>query len=417
MNSDDSPYRRSWRKPLRLTICGSGNGAHALAVVASRNPDVEISWLSGTAEKADKLRRGLATVGLRSTGAITGVADRVRTVSSDPAEVIPDADMVLIVVPAFGHAAVLRRIEPHLGTSTAIGCVPTRGGFEFDAARLAPGEGSDRRLIFGLQTLPWSTRVSAIGELVNIGAAKERVVLAALPSTEAPGIARRLSDLLGTEIVPAESFLSLTLGNPGQCIHPGLMYGHFRSWDGEPFDEADIPMFYADATDDMGELVDRLSREAIAVAVEIEHRSRGAMKLREAVVPIHEWLVSTYRHVTGDTSTVGTCFRTGPIQARKAPVTETRDGRFIPDFGYRYLTEDVPYGLVATRALAELAEVHTPTIDEVILWSQTAMQRVYLVDGRLRGRDLRDLPIPQNHGVATLSDLTSWYRTGSLLAA
>ena len=141
------------------------------------------------------------------------------------------------------------------------------------------------------------------------------------------------------------------------------------------------------------------------------------MKLREAVVPIHEWLVSTYRHVTGDTSTVGTCFRTGPIQARKAPVTETRDGRFIPDFGYRYLTEDVPFGLVATRALAELAEVHTPTIDEVILWSQAAMQRVYLVDGRLRGRDLRDLPIPQNHGVATLSDLTSWYRTGSLLAA
>jgi opine dehydrogenase len=98
-------------------------------------------------------------------------------------------------------------------------------------------------------------------------------------------------------------------------------------------------------------------------------------------------------------------------------VTQTGDARFIPDFGYRYLTEDVPFGLVATRALAELAEVHTPTIDDVILWSQAAMQKVYLVDGRMRGRDLKDLPIPQNHGVATLSDLTMWYRSGSLLAA
>jgi NAD/NADP octopine/nopaline dehydrogenase, alpha-helical domain len=417
MNTDESPGLGQPDRPLSVTICGSGNGAHALAVVASQNPEAEISWLVGSEEKADRLRRALATVGLRSTGAITAVAQRVATVSADPGDVIPHADMVMIVVPAFGHAAVLRRIEPHIRATTAIGCIPTRGGFEFDAARLAPRNDATRPLIFGLQTLPWSTRVTTYGELVNIGAAKEQVVLASLPASEAPVIAARMSHLLATEIVPAASFLSLTLGNPGQFIHPGLMYGHFRSWQGEAFDEAHIPMFYADATDEMGEIVDRLSREAIAVAAEIERRSQGALRLREAVVPIHEWLTSTYRHVTRDTSSVGTCFRTGPIQARKAPVIETPSGAFIPDFQYRYLTEDVPFGLVATRALAELAHVETPTIDAVITWAQSAMERVYLADGRLQGRDVTDLPIPQNHGVSTLSELASWYRRGSLLAA
>ena len=44
------------------------------------------------------------------------------------------------------------------------------------------------------------------------------------------------------------------------------------------------------------------------------------------------------------------------------------------------------------------------------------MDKVYLVDGRLQGRDVRDLPIPQNHGVSTLSRLTSWYRNDVLSA-
>ena len=326
MNSDKSFRLRAQSDgPPRLTICGSGNGAHALAVVASQNLDGDIDWLVGSEEKADRLRHGLSTVGLRSTGVITGVADRVRTVSADAAEVIPDADMVVIVVPAYGHCTVLRRIEPYVRATTAIGCMPTRGGFEFDAARLATGDESIPQPIFGLQTLPWSTRVTTFGELVNIGAAKEQVVLASLPATEAPTIAARMSQLLGTQIVPTESFLSLTLGNPGQFIHPGLMYGHFRSWQGEAFDEDDIPMFYADASDEMGEIVDRLSREALAVATEIEGRSHGALHLQGAVVPIHEWLLSTYRHVTGDT-----CHRCHLLPNGPDPGTQSTDDRDPP---------------------------------------------------------------------------------------
>jgi hypothetical protein len=34
---------------------------------------------------------------------------------------------------------------------------------------------------------------------------------------------------------------------------------------------------------------------------------------------------------------------------------EVRPGKFVPNFGYGYLSEDVPFGLVATRALAEIA--------------------------------------------------------------
>jgi hypothetical protein len=81
----------------------------------------------------------------------------------------------------------------------------------------------------------------------------------------------------------------------------------------------------------------------------------------------------------------------------------------VPNFDYRYLTEDVPFGLVITRAFAEIANVPTPMIDEVILWAQSKMRKVYLADGRIEGPDARDLPIPQNYGVHTLRDLIKWY--------
>ena len=93
-------------------------------------------------------------------------------------------------------------------------------------------------------------------------------------------------------------------------------------------------------------------------------------------------------------------------------MVEVRPGKFVPNFQYRYLSEDVPFGLVATRALAEIAGVETPMIDEVIAWAQSVLQRAYLLGDALRGRDAEDLPIPQNYGVSTVSDLIDWYTEG-----
>jgi hypothetical protein len=403
-----SPFSASEHRSS-IAVCGTGNGAHAVAIMASQNIDGDIYWLAGSEDKARLLRRGVSIDGLRSTGAITARAGRIRNISADPAEVIPPADIVLIVVPAFAHAAALRRIAPYLSDGTALGCMPTRGGFEFDATHVASSQATTCSTIFGLQTLPWSTRVRALGELVHIGAVKQEVLLAALPTSRAAAIARQLAHILGIRVIPTDSFLGMTLGNPGQLIHPGLMYGHFRAWGGEEYDEDAIPLLYAQATDEIGEIVERLSRDAIAVANQIEAGSGGVLNLQGVVVPIHDWLRRAYGHVTVDTSTVAACFRTGPIQARKAPMLESRPGKFVPNFGYRYLSEDIPFGLVATRALAEIADVDTPAIDEVITWAQSVLQRTYLTSDGLQGADVSDLRIPQNYGVSTLSDLVDWY--------
>jgi hypothetical protein len=96
---------------------------------------------------------------------------------------------------------------------------------------------------------------------------------------------------------------------------------------------------------------------------------------------------------------------------------EVEPGKLMPDFQYRYLSEDVPFGLVVTRAIAELADVQTPAIDEVIIWAQSALEKVYLVGDKVRGPDVADLPIPQNQGVSELADLIDWYSDNSWSAS
>jgi hypothetical protein len=84
---------------------------------------------------------------------------------------------------------------------------------------------------------------------------------------------------------------------------------------------------------------------------------------------------------------------------------EVGNGYFLPDFQSRYLTEDVPYGLVVTRAIAQLAEVKMPIVDEVILTASKWMDKEYVVNGYLNGKDIKETRIPQNYRIHCLEEL------------
>lgn len=395
------------RKPV-LAICGGGNAGHALAVVASATFDGDVVWFVQSEERAALYRAAMGE-GLRSSGVITGQADRLRAVSSDPREIIPDADVVVIAVPAFAHRPVLLQIAPHLKDDALVGCAPARSGFEFEASSLIDGLApAGARTLFGLQTLPWSTRIVEPGRLVNFGAQKAAVLMATLPGDAAPAAAARLSSLFGMTIEATSSFLDMTLGNPGQHIHPGLMYGHFHTWAGETFAEDAVPMFYAHADDRVSAAVEALSADTLDVARALEAASDGQLQLA-GVQSTLDWLRMSYPTQTGDLSTVSSCFTTGPLLHRKAPMKPAGDGRLEPQFNYRYLTEDVPYGLVVTKAIAELAGVPTPMIDEVIEWTERVTGAHYLTGGHVGGAGVASLPTPQNYGVTTLDELLDWY--------
>lgn len=47
---------------------------------------------------------------------------------------------------------------------------------------------------------------------------------------------------------------------------------------------------------------------------------------------------------------------------------EVENGQFVLDFSYRYMVEDVLFGLVVMKGIGELVGVVIFVIDEIIMW-------------------------------------------------
>lgn len=89
------------------------------------------------------------------------------------------------------------------------------------------------------------------------------------------------------------------------------------------------------------------------------------------------------------------------------PMKEAGNGKWVPDFKYRYLAEDVPYGLVVTKGLALLAGVPTPETDRVLAWCQDKLGKEFLVGTELTGKDVTSSRAPQAYGYKSLDDLVA----------
>lgn len=385
---------------MNVTICGGGNAAHTLVAVLGQQ-GIEVDLFAPYPGEAERWRAGLARGGIRARTPSGSLVGQPRRISAEAAEVIPRASAVLLALPAFAHKSILQAIAPHLGEGTLVGALPARGGFHW-AARQSIGPSP---VIFGLQTLPWACRIRRYGEEVDILGTKAVVGLATDPADRAEALAETLSSWLNVTLRPEASMLALTLADVGQLLHPGIMYGLFHTWDGQPMGEDQVPLFYHGVDAETADLLQAMSDEVRAVRTALEPRLPACDF--SAVVSLHEWLRRSYGDHIADPSTLHSSLVTNrayegllaPVRPREENAHDQIMG-VVPDFGSRYLVEDVPYGLVVTRGIAELAGVETPAIDQVIVWAQAVMGVEYLRDGRLTGRDVGSTRAPQVYGLS-----------------
>jgi hypothetical protein len=380
----------------KITVCGGGNGAQTLLPIAAHNLGCPVDLYAPFVDEAERLGAGIAAHGgLETTGAVQAEA-RPRRISADPAEVIPGSGVVVLVVPAFAHEATLRQIAPFLDRHAWVGAIPARGGFDYSAATVLQEQGRDDVGLFGLQTLPWACRIQEYGQQVHILGIKRTVDAASRPASRIGQLAPLLARMLGLAVDPAAGFLALTLANTGQLIHPGIMYGLFARWDGAPLDGA--PLFYQGLDEEGARVLADLSDDVQAIRAHLE----GVLDL-SAVRPLKDWLMRAYGGAIADPSSLRSAFVTNRAYAGlKVPVREVAPGRFVPDFGARYLTEDVPFGLAASRAIAALAGVETPAMDRVIAWAGERLGQDYL------GRDAGRAPLPHKYGLDSLARLIAF---------
>jgi hypothetical protein len=184
------------------------------------------------------------------------------------------------------------------------------------------------------------------------------------------------------------------------------MYGLSRDKESKTFGRNEIPLFYQGVDPSTAELLQAMSDEVQAITSELADRLPDFKK--NEVPPIYDWLLRSYPNYISDGSTLQRAFNTNQAYAGlRIPTRSTGPDTFVVDYTARYLSEDVPYGLVVIRGIAELVDVRTPTIDEVIVWAQTRLGKQYMANGTLTGPDLAETRAPQVYGIQTFSGLAS----------
>ena len=87
------------------------------------------------------------------------------------------------------------------------------------------------------------------------------------------------------------------------------------------------------------------------------------------------------------------------------PMKENSPGEWVPNFQHRYLLEDVPFGLVVTKGVAQIMGLSTPETDRVLTWAQGRLGKEFMVGSELKGKDVKDTRAPQAFGFNTLDEL------------
>ena len=153
---------------MKLLICGGGNGAHVLAGLAATGPDTEVRVLTLFQDEAERwtnsMKKGHFTVTFNQHGKeVRRLTNKPDIVSKDP-KVAEGCELIVLVVPAFGHAEYLKAIKPYVTPGATIVGLPGRAGFEFDVWGILGDKAKDCTLM-SFYSLPWACRIQEYGRI------------------------------------------------------------------------------------------------------------------------------------------------------------------------------------------------------------------------------------------------------------
>ena len=381
---------RKWN----VALCGGGSSAHVLVAMGGMATNVDVcAWVMESElelfRAADELLCEVSAPEEKDAFSCRGKA----RYESDPAKVIPGADVVIFCGPISVYPSWMKGIAPHLGPSTIV------GGLFLQGIHL-PALGKKLNFpssttYFGFSLYPFASRIVTFGSHVKIlGAKKFANLCIAGPREEE--VIPFFGQLIATplELHRQPHFLTCVMNTTNALTHPARMHGIFKDWNGPDttWDENEIPLFYEEMDDYSASSLERLNEEALRIRDAIAERhpeiDLSAIKSRLEIF-------QAYGDNVGDASSLYTAYRSNrAYQGITAPVEPTDvPGKVKCPAGHRYFQDDIPYGLCVFRYLADLVDVTTPEIDRLIEWGQKIMGKEYLVEGQLRGKSTSDIPI------------------------
>lgn len=335
----------------RICICGGGSLGHVIAGWLSAKGKAEVSVLTGHPDRWSPA----VTIALPDSGIITG---HLETISGDPSDVIPSADVVLFCYPGFMIASELERIMPYLRPDTFVGSVFSSTGFFFEALKRLPSG----QPLWGFQRVPFICRVNEYGRSANLLGYKPcyHIAVENIPETDKKKFAAMISDWFERPVHLLRNYYEASLTNSNPLLHTSRLYTMFGgSNEGRAYPQ--MINFYEDWTEEASEVLIKMDEEFFDLL---------------KVLPVGEDYLPTildYYESSDAESLTNKLSSISGFKGITSPMLQTDRG-WIPDYKSRYFTEDFPYGLKYIWMLAHENDISVPVIDKVYEWGISKLE-------------------------------------------
>jgi opine dehydrogenase len=305
----------------------------------------------------------LADVRARGGIEVEGEPDRfaaIERVTTDLAAAVDGADLIIVATGGNYQETVACSLAPLLRGGELILLVQGNTGGSLVVRRALDAAGCDAAIdIAEMDNYPYScwrlspTRIRPI-------IAKRWLQIAAFPGHRIDAVFPRLAKLF-PHAVPAPTVVHTGFTNANAMLHVANCVANAGR-----IDRGEAYKFYAEGvTPSVARLYEAINAERVAVAAAL-----GA-----AVPTLADWFERTYgvRGATlSETCQLLTTNSDGPYQATGTPKS----------FDHKYITEDVPVGLMPMSALGAACGVATPMIDAVIALARGLTGKDFAAEAR-----------------------------------
>lgn len=329
---------------MKICICGGGNLGHVTAGFFAAQETLKVSLLTTKPERWSHYLEVVDVNGKTYKG-------KLERISSNPKDVIPGADIVLICLPGFAIHEELCSIAPYLDDKTWVGTVVSSTGFFFEAMDVLP----KNQPLFGFQRVPFISRIINYGHVAELKGYKESLSVAVEQTDKKEEVRATLEKLFLTPTKLLDSYYEVSLSNSNPLLHTARLYTMWKDWKpGMSYDRN--PEFYCDWTVEAAELLIAMDEEFQALLKRIG--------LKEGAIPP----VLQYYESTDAESLTRKLHSIPAFKGILSPMVVNQFGMYEPDFSSRYFTEDFPYGMRFIVEVANKYDMELPRIQKIYQW-------------------------------------------------
>lgn len=328
------------KRPIRkVAVLGAGNGGHAFCAHLAMD-GFEVRLYEAPQFKHN-LEPILAKGGIEAFGDRSGFAE-INTVSTNMEQVVRGADVVIIPVPAFAQDHMVNECLPYVEEGQIILFSPDNGATIRWYNQLKEKGMEKKVTLAGMACLLYLCKLIGPAQ-IDIAGVKHEMQVSTMPAKNVGAVVDSLKTMY-EGYKPEKNALATTLSNFNHQLHTGPMVLNAGRI------ESNIPFkFYWEGhTKSITNVVKRVDQEKLEVG-----KSLG-INLPTIEQLFEEYYRGRYTEGTGGLNEIVT---TNVIYRGTIAPSELTS---------RFVTEDVPYGLVLISSIGKRFDVPTPTVDAII---------------------------------------------------